>query len=97
MTDISELESMVQKGLHPDLTLILDLPVEEGLARAGRRGELDRFEKESRDFFIAVQKIYHHRALQNPDRIKIIDASVSIPEVQLQIASILSEALLEES
>ena len=48
---ISRLESMVQRGLQPDLTILLDLPVEIGLARASQRAELDRFENEKLGLF----------------------------------------------
>lgn len=87
---IAVLEQLVQQHLQPDLTIILDLPVEVGLARARQRGELDRFEQEKADFFVSVQKGYHERAKQDPDRVKLIDASVSIAEVQSQIAILLA-------
>lgn len=61
---IAALESFVQGGLRPDLTLVFDLPVEIGLARAAARGRLDRFEQEDRRFFEAVRQTYLQRAAQ---------------------------------
>ena len=55
---IEQLESFVQGALRPDLTLVFDLPIEVGLARAAARGRLDRFEQEGRSFFDAVRKTY---------------------------------------
>ena len=59
---IAALESFVQGDLRPDLTLVFDLPVEIGLARAAARGRLDRFEQEDRRFFEAVRQTYLQRA-----------------------------------
>lgn len=61
---IAALESFVQGDLRPDLTLVFDLPVEIGLARAAARGRLDRFEQEDRRFFEAVRQTYLQRAAQ---------------------------------
>ncbi|MDF5873824.1 hypothetical protein P4112_21355 [Pseudomonas aeruginosa] len=57
-------KSFVQGDLRPDLTLVFDLPVEIGLARAAARGRLDRFEQEDRRFFEAVRQTYLQRAAQ---------------------------------
>ena len=59
---IAALEQQVQAGLKPDYTLLLDAPVEVGLERADRRGELDRFETEQRAFFERVRNCYLERA-----------------------------------
>ena len=87
---ISLLEKLVQHGLHPDLTLLLDLDVDVGLKRASARSEPDRFEQEKIDFFSKVRDAYLQRAKNEPQRFAIIDASVSLPEVQQQIASAVS-------
>ena len=55
----------MQGELRPDLTLIFDLPVEVGLARAAARGRLDRFEQEQRSFFESVRHAYLARAEQS--------------------------------
>lgn len=82
---IAWLESTVQGELRPDLTLLLDAPVETGLLRAQHRGKLDRFESERRDFFERVRQAYLTRARQEPRRYSIIDAAMSLAEVQNQI------------
>ncbi|WP_296219113.1 dTMP kinase [Pseudomonas sp. UBA2684] len=79
---IGVLESFVQGDLRPDLTLVFDLPVEIGLARAAARGRLDRFEQEGRGFFDAVRHTYLQRAQAAPQRYKILDAAQSLSQVQ---------------
>jgi dTMP kinase len=83
---IEFLERWVQDGLQPDLTLLLDAPVEIGLARAKRRGPADRFEAETLAFFTRVRQAYLERADRFPERIKRIDASRPLAEVQADIA-----------
>jgi dTMP kinase len=90
---IAVLEDWVQGSLRPDLTLLLDLPVEVGLSRAGKRGDLDRFEREQRDFFERVRSTYLQLADQNHERYRVIDASRDIPEVQAQIDQALAPLL----
>ena len=81
------LEQWVQGELRPDLTLLLDLPVETGLARAGNRSIPDRFEAEKGRFFEDVRNAYLEIAAREPDRVKIIDASRQMEEVREQIRS----------
>ena len=90
---IRQLENWVQGDLRPDLTLLLDLPVEQGLARAGQRSEPDRFELEKVTFFERVRQAYLERAKQYPDQFRIIDASKSIEEVRDQIHQALNDCL----
>ncbi|HHH49335.1 MAG TPA: dTMP kinase [Gammaproteobacteria bacterium] len=92
---IAVLEDWVQGELRPDLTLLLDLPVAVGMARAGRRGELDRFEREQRDFFERVRAAYLTRAEQEPQRFRVIDAAQDIAGVQRQIDAVLSPLLAQ--
>lgn len=82
---IAELEMLVQGSLRPDLTLILDIPVEIGLKRASARSEPDRFEQEQVEFFERVRQGYLEIAADNPDRCVIIDASRPLEAVQRQI------------
>ncbi|MDH1010361.1 dTMP kinase [Pseudomonas nicosulfuronedens] len=91
---IARLESFVQGGLRPDLTLVFDLPVEIGLSRAAARGRLDRFEQEGRGFFEAVRNTYLDRAHADPARYHILDAAQSLAEVQRDLDKLLP-ALLE--
>ena len=90
---IETLEQLVQQGLSPDMTLLLDLPVELGMTRAHARSAPDRFEQEKLQFFGRVRDAYHQRASAAPERFRIIDASPALPEVQAQIAGVLSEFL----
>ena len=90
---IALLESFVQGDLRPDLTLIFDLPVEVGLARAAARGRLDRFEQEQRDFFESVRRTYLQRATAAPQRYRIIDSSVPLAVVQSTLDGLIPEML----
>ncbi|PCH85888.1 MAG: dTMP kinase [Piscirickettsiaceae bacterium] len=82
---IAWLEAFVQKGLTPDVTILLDLPVAEGLKRAANRSEPDRFESEHQAFFENVRDAYLRRASEDSERFKIIDAADSIAGVEAQI------------
>ena len=90
---IAQLEQFVQGELRPDLTLIFDLPVEIGLARAAARGRLDRFEQEGRGFFEAVREAYLQRAAQAPQRYRVLDAGQSLAQVQADIDALLPSLL----
>lgn len=80
---ISWLENFVQGDLRPDLTLLLDVPVEIGMKRAKNRGgDLDRFESEQLHFFNKVRQVYLQQAQQYPKRIKIIKADQPLDDVQ---------------
>jgi len=87
---IATLEAFVLGDLQPDLTLVFDLPVEIGLARAARRGALDRFEQEQRAFFEAVRQTYLERAAAVPERYRLIDASRSLAEVQADLRALVA-------
>lgn len=93
---IAVLEDFVQGGLQPDFTLILDLPVATGLARAGQRSEPDRFEREQAEFFERVRKVYLDRAARWPSRYRIIDASRALPEVTAQLDRVIDDILRHE-
>ncbi|MBC3464161.1 dTMP kinase [Pseudomonas sp. RW10S2] len=86
---IAVLEDFVQGALRPDLTLVFDLPVEVGLARAAARGRLDRFEQEGQAFFEAVRQAYLQRAAQAPQRYSLLDAGQSLEAVQRAIDTLL--------
>ena len=90
---IASLETFVQGSLRPDLTLIFDLPIEVGMARASARGRLDRFEQEGRTFFDAVRSTYLKRAEAEPARYRLVDAAQSLENVQLQLDALLPELL----
>jgi dTMP kinase len=91
--EIETLEKLVHGDLQPDLTLLLDLPVEQGLKRAARRSQADRFEQESARFFEQVRDAYLERAAAAPERFAVIDASSNMTEVWSQIDSVLRERM----
>jgi len=88
---ISQLERLVQGAMRPDLTLLLDVPVAAGLARARERNAArgfvaaDRFERERAEFFERVREGYLARAAAEPERIAVIDAAGGIDEVAGEI------------
>jgi dTMP kinase len=82
---IAELERWACAGLKADLTLLLDLPVSTGRARAAGRGAADRIETEADAFFERVRQAYRERAEAEPQRFHVIDASQS-PDNVLQTA-----------
>ncbi|MEE9357874.1 dTMP kinase [Candidatus Vondammii sp. HM_W22] len=86
---IRQLENWVQGGLKPDLTLLLDLPVDVGLTRAGARSEPDRFESEGMVFFDKVRNSYLKIAAAEPERVKVVNAAASLEEVQRRIEMVL--------
>ena len=88
---VSTLEQLVQGQLRPDYTLLLDAPVATGMARAQGRGELDRFELEELAFFERVRATYLDLAEQSSGRYRIIDASQSLEDVQLQLLKVCNE------
>jgi dTMP kinase len=79
---------MVQGELRPDLTVLLDAPVANALARARRRNAgapEDRFERERSEFFERVRNLYLARAAAEPERFAIVDATQSVDEVGARI------------
>ncbi len=90
---ILQLEILVQGDLRPDLTVILDIDVELGLNRARQRGELDRFESETMDFFERVRSAYHQRAASSPSRYALVNAGQELVAVQHDIDRILGSLL----
>ncbi len=90
---IAQLETWVQGELRPDLTFFLDLPVAQGLARAGERSTPDRFEREQIDFFERVRQGYLELAGRAPQRYRVVDASLSLDEVQSQLKALLDAYL----
>jgi dTMP kinase len=88
---IAELEAWVQGELRPDLTIILDAPVETGRQRAGQRSAPDRIEKEQNDFFERVRAGYLGLAGHYPERIAVVDASVELENVQDQICHVMKQ------
>ncbi|MDX1454017.1 MAG: dTMP kinase [Gammaproteobacteria bacterium] len=90
---IAELERWVQGDFRPDATVLLDAPVEVGLARATERGEADRFEQEAADFFKAVRQVYLDRAAAEPGRFHVVDATGDVETVGQAVDRIVDELL----
>jgi dTMP kinase len=78
---IVELEHWAAAGIQPHLTLLLDLPVADGLRRANGRGSVDRIEMENVDFFERVRAAYRARAAAEATRFRVIDASRPLDQV----------------
>ena len=93
---IEALETLVQRGRHPDLTLLFDIDPRLGMTRARQRAELDRFEEEHVEFFDRVREGYLTRA-KNEARFRVIDASQSIDLVQQALRELLLPMLSEVS
>lgn len=90
-TLIETLAKSAEQGIEPNLTLLLDLPVAEGLARAAARRGLsahDRFERESTDFFERIRAEFLHLATRHP-RFAVINAAEPLVAVQAQIYAVL--------
>lgn len=90
---IATLENLVQGSLRPDLTYLLDLSPDIGLARASKRAALDRFELEKIEFFERVRAGYLERAALEPERCVVIDAAAELAQVQADILAHLESLL----
>ena len=88
---INELELLVQGELQPDLTLLLDVPVEIGEHRAGMRSAPDRFERQKSEFKARVRQTYLERAEAYPERFRVIDAGEEIDAVKSQVSSVIAD------
>jgi dTMP kinase len=89
---LEALETGVQRGLEPDLTLLLDAPPEVGRRRIAARAP-DHFEREHAPFFERVRSAYLDRARRDPKRVKVIDAGAALDSVQRDIIGALDELL----
>lgn len=90
---IATLEQWVQGELRPDLTLLMDLPVEIGLDRAGKRSSPDRIESQALEFFERVREGYLKLAAAAPRRYRIVDAAQSLQQVSDQVVSFVDDFL----
>jgi dTMP kinase len=95
---IENLERITLRGIRPDLTLILDLPAETGLARASdrqaRKGEgTDRFEEEDLSFHQALRQAYLAIARSAPGRCVVINADQNPEEVEAAVWAAVRERL----
>lgn len=84
------LESIVQDGLQPDLTLLFDVPVEVSTQRLAGARDPDRFEQENRAFFENIRNAYLQRAAAYPDRFRIINANRPISDIQQELREVIT-------
>jgi len=89
LQDIATLEHWVQGDFRPDLTLLLDVPLEVSMARINQTREKDRFEQEEAEFFNRVREVYLQRTNEQPERYAVIDSSQSLDAVKNQIETAL--------
>ena len=89
LQDIATLEHWVQGNFRPDLTLLLDVPLEVSMVRINQTREKDRFEQEAAEFFNRVREVYLQRANEQPERYAVIDSSQSLDAVKTQIETAL--------
>jgi dTMP kinase len=92
---IAELERWVVGDIRPHLTLLLDLPVEQGMARAGQRAEPDRIEREQGDFFENVRGAYRARAASDPERFRVIDSSQDVASVRDAVCAVIDQFMAD--
>ena len=88
---LQALENWVQSELQPDLTLLFDVPLEISRERLSHNVSLDRFEEEKQDFFARVRQAYLDRAAEYRQRIRVINSSRSIAEIQAELAPLLEK------
>jgi len=90
---LAELHYFALGGFAPDLTLVLDLPIEIGLARAAARSAADRFERLDRDFHERLRQGFRQIAADNPARCVLIDASGDPQTVHRAVVAAVEERL----
>lgn len=91
LEDIAVLENWVQGSLRPDLTVLLDVPLEISMQRIAKSRDKDRFEQEEAAFFTRVRDVYLNRAAAAPERYALVDSSKSPEEVKNAIESLLDK------
>ena len=94
LTAIAALEQLVVGQSQPEMTILFDIPVQQGMARAGKRAALDRIEQEDMAFFERIRDSYRQRAEQQPERFRVVDAAQPLDAVREQLAPVIREMLL---
>jgi len=93
METSDRLADWVHGDTWPDLTVLLDAPVEVGMQRAGDRGAPDRFEQERHDFFERVRACYLEIASREPTRVVVVDTTQTLAEVEAQVCAVIDQLL----
>jgi dTMP kinase len=97
METIDRLADWVHGDVWPDLTILLDAPVEIGMQRASKRGAPDRFELERHDFFQRVRECYLSLAAREPERFIVIDTSQPLGDVMTEVRRIMEQLVSDVS
>ena len=97
METVDRLADWVHGDTWPDLTILLDAPVEIGMARAGSRGAPDRIEQERHDFFERVRECYLQIAAKEPERFVVLDTTRSIEEIKCDVEALADQLLSERA
>ncbi|MGN0902003.1 MAG: dTMP kinase [Succinivibrio sp.] len=93
MDHINALRNVVLGDFRPDITILIDLDVKDGMARAKSRGELDRFEQSKIDFFERVRNTYLDYAKNHPDAVCVVDGASAVDEVFSNIKKVILDKL----
>ncbi|MGB5257489.1 MAG: dTMP kinase [Woeseiaceae bacterium] len=93
METIDRLADWVHGDTWPDLTILLDAPVEIGMQRADKRGNPDRFEQEQHDFFQRVRECYLQLAIKEPGRFVVLDTTQPLEQVGEEIRQLADQLL----
>ncbi len=93
METVDRIADWVHGDIWPDLTILLDAPVEIGMERAGKRSAPDRFEQERHDFFQRVRECYLQIANNEPNRFVVIDTTQSLAEVSAEIEALADQLM----
>ena len=97
LSQIDALAAWVHGDCWPDLTLLLDVPAAQGLARAEKRSAKDRIEQEALAFFERVRAHYLAQAAAEPERFRVIDAAPAEAAVTAQVTAAVEAFLAQES
>ncbi len=92
---VSDLDRIACRGLKPDLTILVDVDAEASLARAWARNEAQphcetRMDDQAIEFHRKVYQAYHALAAAEPDRVKVVDGSADMDEIEQDVWSIVS-------
>ena len=88
---IDQLAQWVHADVQRDLTLLFDVPVEVARSRLEATRQLDRFEREHEDFFLAVQAAYHECVSRDPQRYYVVDSTQSMASIREQLSDVLKQ------
>lgn len=94
---IATLETLVQGQLRPDLTVLLDLPVEISAERADARSAPDRFEVQAQQFKQRVRTTYLELAKNDPNRVQVVDASQTLVQVNQAVSDLIDSFIAREN